>query len=254
MAFGARRRAAQARCGAPSPHRRSGPCADRSARSLPSRGPRSDSSRGAPRPAPPSRRSTAVPPAGATTAAARAASASRSRDRARPRRPAAAPAPRPPSRAARVVAAVGRGCGAAASASAAASSRRDTSACARPRPRSRRSGRRPGRARSPPADRDRPRRRCPNAASTARRASGQSTAKIAAAVISANTNQSVMASFHRPESGIPVAAIAGNGAAAWMRYITAAAAAATGARNSRLRRHPALGIAAISAALTSSEA
>ncbi len=38
-----------------------------------------------------------------------------------------------------------------------------------------------------------------------RRDSGQSTAKIAAAVISASTNQSVMASFHQAESGIPEA-------------------------------------------------
>ena len=62
---------------------------------------------------------------------------------------------------------------------------------ARPRLRSPGSDRCRGRARVRRADPGRPRRRCPNAACR-EPASGQSTAKIAAAVISANTNHSVM--------------------------------------------------------------
>ena len=116
--------------------------------------------------------------------------ASRARDRARRRQAAAAAAPQARSHgAARAGRRRSRACGNGCIGSGDQPARHFD--FARPPPPPRRSGRRHGRARSRRVDRDRRQRRCRRAAA-ARRPSGHSTAKIAAAVINAKMSQSVI--------------------------------------------------------------
>ena len=121
----------------------------------------------------------------------RRAAAIRARGRTSPPRPATRPAPGSPRR--------GAGRGSTAPAGRARRPRRPAGGGrfrpAPPRPRTRRSARRRHRDRSRRADPCRRRPRCRRPAADAPRLNGQSTAKIAATVISANTNHSVIKRF-----------------------------------------------------------